>query len=71
MTERDEREGAQVGLVVEMRAAELQSWRDVMELVRPMPWLKRVWEEERMLLGEDVMSKLHISETPICDSGIS
>ncbi|KAI2604213.1 uncharacterized protein GGS25DRAFT_525490 [Hypoxylon fragiforme] len=31
-TERDEREGAQVGLVVEMRAAGLQSWRDVMEL---------------------------------------
>lgn len=62
-TERNEREGAQAGLVVEMRAAGLRNWRGVMERISPMPWFKRLWEEECMLLGEDVMSKLHLSET--------
>ncbi|KAI1075961.1 hypothetical protein F5B20DRAFT_584710 [Whalleya microplaca] len=68
-TEQNERHGAEVGLVAEMRAAGLRNWRGVMERISPMPWFKRLWEEECMLLGEDVMSKLHLSETATC--GIS
>lgn len=68
-TERNERQGAQVGLVAEMRAAGLRSWRGVTERISPMPWFERLWEEECMLLGEDVMSMLHLSETAAC--GIS
>ncbi|KAI1773319.1 hypothetical protein F4818DRAFT_124169 [Hypoxylon cercidicola] len=69
--ERNERRGAQVGLVAEMRAAGLQNWRSVMERISPMPWFKGLWEEECMLLGEDVMSKLHLSETETATCGIS
>ncbi|RYC65924.1 hypothetical protein CHU98_g332 [Xylaria longipes] len=68
-TERNERQGAQVRLVAEMRAAGLRNWRGVTERISPMPWFETLWEEECMLLGEDVMSKLHLSETATC--GIS
>lgn len=68
-TERNERQGAQVGLVAEMRAAGLRNWRGVTERISPMPWFERLWEEECMLLGEDVMSMLHLSKTAAC--GIS
>ncbi|KAI0459553.1 hypothetical protein F5B21DRAFT_248460 [Xylaria acuta] len=68
-TERSERQGAQVRLVAEMRAAGLRNWRGVTERISPMPWFERLWEEECMLLGEDVVSKLHLSETATC--GIS
>lgn len=70
-TERNERQDAQVGLVAEMRAAGLRNWKGVMERISPMPWFKRLWEEECMLLGEDVMSKLHLSETETATCGIS
>ncbi|KAI0903389.1 hypothetical protein F4823DRAFT_618724 [Ustulina deusta] len=65
-TERNEQQGAQVRLVAEMRAAGLRNWRGVTERISPMPWFERLWEEECMLLGEDVMSKLHLSETATC-----
>ncbi|KAI0833909.1 hypothetical protein F5Y06DRAFT_181099 [Hypoxylon sp. FL0890] len=68
-TERNERQVAQVRLVAEMRTAGLRNWKDVTERISPMPWFKSLWEEECMLLGEDVMSKLHLSETATC--GIS
>ncbi|KAI1377246.1 hypothetical protein F4677DRAFT_444472 [Hypoxylon crocopeplum] len=68
-TERNERQGAQAGLMAEMRAAGLRNWRGVMERISPMPWFKSLWEEECMLLGKDVMSKLRLSETITC--GIS
>ncbi|OTA84578.1 hypothetical protein M434DRAFT_171389 [Hypoxylon sp. CO27-5] len=65
-TEQKERQSAQARLVAEMRAAGLRNWRDVIELISPMPWFKSLWEEECMLLGEDVMSKLPLSETVTC-----
>ncbi|TGJ81323.1 hypothetical protein E0Z10_g7435 [Xylaria hypoxylon] len=68
-TEQNERQGAQMRLVAEMRAAGLRNWRGVTERISHMPWFERLWEEECMLLGEDVMSKLHLSETATC--GIS
>ncbi|KAH8159908.1 hypothetical protein CIB48_g8350 [Xylaria polymorpha] len=68
-TEWNGRQGAQMRLVAEMRAAGLRNWRDVTERISAMPWFERLWEEEYMLLGEDVMSLLHLSETVTC--GIS
>ncbi|KAI0876731.1 hypothetical protein GGS24DRAFT_450107 [Hypoxylon argillaceum] len=68
-TERNERQGAQARLVAEMKVAGLRNWREVTERISPMPWFAKLWEEEYMLLGEDVMLKLHLSETATC--GIS
>ncbi|KAI1426297.1 hypothetical protein F5Y12DRAFT_290752 [Xylaria sp. FL1777] len=62
-TERNERQEAQVRLVAEMRAVGLRNWRSVTERISPMPWFESLWVEECMLLGEDVMSKLQLSET--------
>ncbi|KAI1348435.1 hypothetical protein F5Y01DRAFT_212663 [Xylaria sp. FL0043] len=68
-TEWNELQSVQVRLVAEIRAAGLRNWRDVTERISFMPWFERLWEEECTLLGEDVMSKLHLSETDAC--GIS
>ncbi|KAI0380713.1 hypothetical protein F5Y04DRAFT_96652 [Hypomontagnella monticulosa] len=68
-TEQNERQSAQGCLVTEMRAAGLQSWTEVTERISPMPWFKGLWEEELMLLGEDVMSKLHLPGTATCRVG--
>ncbi|KAI0472408.1 hypothetical protein F4859DRAFT_103774 [Xylaria cf. heliscus] len=68
-TEQDERQSAQVRLVAEMRVAGLRNWRDVTERISLMPWFGGLWEEECMLLGVDVMSKLRLSE--IATYGIS
>ncbi|OTA69252.1 hypothetical protein K449DRAFT_89254 [Hypoxylon sp. EC38] len=65
-TGRNERQCAQARLVAEMRAAGLRNWGDVIERISPMPWFQGLWEEECMLLGEDVMSKLPLSETVTC-----
>ncbi|KAI1279383.1 hypothetical protein F5Y07DRAFT_41630 [Xylaria sp. FL0933] len=65
-TERNERQSAQMRLVAEMRAAGLRNWIDVTAQISLMPWFERLWEEECTLLGEDVMSKLHLSETTMC-----
>ncbi|KAI8623465.1 hypothetical protein F5Y19DRAFT_372336 [Xylariaceae sp. FL1651] len=62
-TDWNERKSAQVRLVAEMRAAGLRNWRGVTERISSMPWFEKLWEEECMLLGEDVMSKLDLSET--------
>ncbi|KAI0436259.1 hypothetical protein F4803DRAFT_542892 [Xylaria telfairii] len=68
-TERNERQSAQVRLVAEMRAAGLRDWGDVTKRISAMPWFKRLWEEDCILLGEDVISMLYLSETTTC--GIS
>ncbi|KAI0100672.1 hypothetical protein GGR51DRAFT_349340 [Nemania sp. FL0031] len=65
-TEQGERQGAQMRLVAEMRRAGLRDWRGVMEQISPMPWFGRLWEDECMMLGEYVMSKLQRSETTTC-----
>lgn len=65
-TEQNERQSAQMRLVTEMRAAGLQNWRSVTERISPMPWFKGLWEAECTLLGEDVMSKLHLSDSAPC-----
>ncbi|KAI0798763.1 hypothetical protein GGR55DRAFT_703044 [Xylaria sp. FL0064] len=65
-TERNERQSSQAGLITEMKAAGLRDWRDVRERISSMPWFERLWEEECKLLGEDVMSKLHLSQTAMC-----
>ncbi|KAI6085777.1 hypothetical protein F4821DRAFT_145160 [Hypoxylon rubiginosum] len=70
-TERNERQGAKVRLVAEMRAAGLQNWKGVTERISVMPWFKGLWEEECMLLGKDVMSMIHLSETETATCGIS
>ncbi|KAI0206587.1 hypothetical protein F4808DRAFT_404666 [Astrocystis sublimbata] len=62
-TDHDERYSARTRLVAEIKAAGLRHWKDLMDRISPMPWFEGVWKEEFMLLGEDVMSKLHLSET--------
>ncbi|TRX91137.1 hypothetical protein FHL15_007925 [Xylaria flabelliformis] len=62
-TEQNERQRVQAKLVAEMRAAGLRKWRGVTERISLMPWFESLWEEECVLLGEEVMSKLHLSET--------
>ncbi|KAI1739721.1 hypothetical protein F4680DRAFT_134122 [Xylaria scruposa] len=65
--EQHEQQRVQVRLVAEMRASGLRDWRDVTERISLMPWFESLWEEEYVLLGEEVMSKLHLSETATYD----
>ncbi|KAI0187000.1 hypothetical protein EV127DRAFT_437606 [Xylaria flabelliformis] len=66
-TEQNERQRAQVKLVAEMKTAGLRNWRGFTERISFMPWFESLWEEECVLLGEEVMSKLHLSETAMYD----
>lgn len=66
-SEGNERQYAQEKLVAEMRASGLSNWEGVTERISSLPWFEKLWEEESMLLGEDVMSRLHLPEIATCD----